>query len=484
MGLPQFKSIKVDLVESSLEDLFHNKLSVIRTDPYMMWYHNDGLLPLLRADIQTIQNNAYELTSANTKINTCTISRYSNRSHIPSVKGGLHTSQYDTLKRLTVREAVECEFSKIVVSENVSYNNMLSAAREYLIQEWTPPKAASVIRSICPTISMFRSWIKHIDKTVKIRSYDSIVDIPNICQLITPYTEGIETTVIKHVFEYNFPTVISDSELNSLLSLDCRIKSSDPIEGKVRCRCESRAVYISYNKDNTFKIYPHATSDRPLQEVDIILNDLGAVKKREVDFTGETPEINITEMYNSGKLNLFPNEHNNKTHPKVMLKSYTGEDAISTMQTYSYIKCSSMKIPDLKSILDAYNMKSTGNKEDLVDLVAELVDTQYHVLAGELDELYKGKQLIKVQRARSSYNAGREICKTKFHVQPSTPEYITINNVLYAYIWMHLRNNAILDPTYENNMYSVVELIKAFEAGRIIPPHIDLAEPLDMRPII
>ena len=111
----------------------------------------------------------------------------------------------------------------------------------------------------------------------------------------------------------------------------------------------------------------------------------------------------------------------------------------------------------LKDILHQYEVSMTGNKEQLLKKLATLTSIKYRERLPEMDRFFARHRFVRMQSAPSS---AAEL--------PLLEDLTYLRNlVLTMYTIKHLRGDAILEATHQNNTYTEDELAHALLTGKV-----------------
>jgi len=110
----------------------------------------------------------------------------------------------------------------------------------------------------------------------------------------------------------------------------------------------------------------------------------------------------------------------------------------------------------LKAVLRRNGKSMTGRKEDLLEKVAQVLCERYEEMRPFLNEHFGKQKYLRIPRTSNS---------TLFPFMKDAN--VTDRNVLAMYIIKHLRGNAILDATHENDTYELKDLATALLRGDV-----------------
>jgi len=112
---------------------------------------------------------------------------------------------------------------------------------------------------------------------------------------------------------------------------------------------------------------------------------------------------------------------------------------------------------DLKEILREFGVPMTGNKEVLLGKLAKLAAEQYEEHRRTMDRFFKRHRFLRIAAVPPKAEK-LDLLQDKGRLA---------NLLLVMYAAKHLRGNAILEPTHDNNTYSVEELAHALVCERV-----------------
>jgi hypothetical protein len=111
----------------------------------------------------------------------------------------------------------------------------------------------------------------------------------------------------------------------------------------------------------------------------------------------------------------------------------------------------------LKDILHQYEVSMTGNKEQLLQKLAVLAAKKYQERLAEMDRFFARHRFVRMQSAPSSV-AELPLLENLAYLR---------NLVLTMYVVKHMRGDAILEATHQNNAYTEEELAHALLTGKV-----------------
>ena len=111
----------------------------------------------------------------------------------------------------------------------------------------------------------------------------------------------------------------------------------------------------------------------------------------------------------------------------------------------------------LKELLRECGVSMTGNKEVLVRKLAKLAAEQYEKYLPDMEGYFAEHRFVRMNAAPSQ-SAQLPILKEVEHIR---------DLVLTMYALRHLRGNAILEASHENNTYTAEQLALALVTGKV-----------------
>ena len=153
----------------------------------------------------------------------------------------------------------------------------------------------------------------------------------------------------------------------------------------------------------------------------------------------------------------FPSlNYNSEQHPP---EAYAVVDAshVKAFHIGRYPKERGSTSEQLKDILHQYEVSMSGNKEQLVQKLASLAAKKYQERLPEMDRFFSRHRFIRMRSAPSG-TAELPLLNNLVHLR---------NLVLTMYAIKHLRGNAILEASHQNDTYTDEELALALITGKV-----------------
>jgi hypothetical protein len=153
---------------------------------------------------------------------------------------------------------------------------------------------------------------------------------------------------------------------------------------------------------------------------------------------------------------LFPNLN---YHVHTGVTRATGTLKASRLDAYAVGGCcvQGWRADSLKDVLREYGVSMTGNKDQLVSKLAKLVAREYEHHLPELEAHFGRRRFVRIAKSPPK--------TVQFPVLEEVPYLRHI--VVALYVLRHLRGDAILDPTYENDNCTQQQLAHALLCGRV-----------------
>jgi hypothetical protein len=337
---------------------------------------------------------------------------------------------------------------------SLGYRQMLDLARQQLRQNWNHRLVRQLIGRIYYNFNDLRGFIKSVNKGVKLRSYDDLnnYDLARVLALedfeaedSVLISEGLPVTNFR---PESWLTEVTNSE--GLLKLTESIDDFELYPPNTPTGYgHSRLIYHGSRRKNEIRLTPTLNNNRAVRTEARNLARRWRTDDGTYCFTTDISKL--TEMLADGDMQIrFPRlDYVRKRDPAVSTAQLNG----SALPRYSIgrfvtARCSGDTI---KGILRRYQVPMTGTKEVLLEKLSALACQQYRKHKEEMGDFFRQNRCIKV--------GGGSGCKSERF--PVLEEVELRNLLLTMFALKHLRGNAILDATYENDTLDCLALAQS-----------------------
>jgi hypothetical protein len=339
--------------------------------------------------------------------------------------------------------------------ESLSYLKLLEIAKNNLKKEWNHNIAKEIAKRVYGSFNDLRSFLRSKNRKVKLSSYEEI-DNYNLAEILKleDFQNEDKILINEGLPVINFRKESFLSKITDERGLLRLTNSIDNFELKLNDNC--RVLYSGQKKENKLFLIPHLTDD-------LILRDKAKeiAEKFRIDngrYCFATDIIRLTQMVESGSFEIsFPgldyiNQHEPSQPSANLIKSEVQRCSIGS---YLTVRSSG---EDIKELLRNHSVSMTGTKEQLIEKLAKLSVEQYQNYQTEMSNFFKNHRFIRMENGYGHY--GEDF--------PLLPDLDIRNMLLAMFITRHLRGNAILDSSYENDTYDLLALAKSLIKGEVM----------------
>ena len=338
--------------------------------------------------------------------------------------------------------------------ECLGYCEMLDLAKVQLRQNWNHKLVRQLASRIYYNFNDLRSFIKSANRKVKLRSYDDLnnYDLSKVLALEDFESEdkvlisdGLPATNFRLT---SFLAAITNPD--GLLSL---AKSIDYFElyppNTPTGYGYSRLIYKGARYKREVRLTPSLTNS---SEIRIQAQEVARrwrTDKGTYCFTTSIPKL--SEMLTDGGMQIrFPRlNYIHQQGPAVSTAHFKKHELTKySIGGFVTARCSGDTI---KGILRGYNVPMTGTKDRLLKKLANLACQQYRNHENEMRHFFRNHRFVKV----NTNNGGHS---QRF---PILEEVELKDFLLTMFALKHLRGNAILDASYENNTFDLQSLAQS-----------------------
>jgi len=367
------------------------------------------------------------------------------------------TNYYDG-KKPRFEQALETIHKGVRFVGDLSYLELLAMAKQRLTEAWNHTVALDLLEQAYPRFEELRRFLKSKDAAVKLSGAADLgrYDLGRILALDD--FEGRDRLVIAQAFpnlnlrRTTFLDMVTDSqgrlrlvpEINRL-TLTAAVKDPDYVH----------LVWQTVRENGRWRFRP-----------DIGKSQVKRAKAREFAAKWRTDEGRLCFAATIDRLVQMVQEK--AVAPSFPALNYcldmagpraTAEMPADRIQTFRIggFPRSRHRAQYLKEVLREYGVSMTGNKAVLLRKLAKLAAEQYEKRLPDMEGYFAEHRFVRMNAAPSE-SAQLPILEEVAHVR---------NLVLTMYALRHLRGNAILEASHENNTYTPEQLALALVAGKV-----------------
>ena len=342
--------------------------------------------------------------------------------------------------------------------DDLPYLELLNTAKEIMRSQWTHTNVREMARGAHPGFQELRQFLKSRDKQIKLSSYDD-VDQYDLARVLTldDFASRDNLIISQAISTLNF-------RKTSILN-----KVTDE-QGRLRLVPEIRQVTLtgtSLNPDQAPVVW-RVAREGSLWRFHPDIGDARAKRQHAREFAARwrtdegrlcftTTTGKLVEMVESNAVEpSFPTLNYNSAVPGPTASTVVGSSHVTAFHIGRYVQAGTTG-DHLKDILHQYEVSMTGNKDQLVQKLATLAAVKYRERLPQMDGFFSGNRFIRLRCAPST--------AAEF---PLLDDLAYLRNlVLTMYAIKHMRGDAILEASHENNAYTEDELAFALLTGKV-----------------
>ena len=436
---PRFKRLAWELVDVSIRDVLTGGVHPWTTTPEGMDAHPS----LVDAFLQRLNNEAAKVAELDS-FGYC---------HEVSAERG-----YCYVRKSRFEQTLEHLQKDMYFVDDLSYMQLLDIAKRRLRDLWSHRVARTLAERAYPGFQELRQFLKAKDKSMKLSGYGDIdqYDLGEVLSLED--FEGRDTLLISE----------------AIPSLNFRKASwlANVTDGQGRLRVVPNIPKVTLTAIPTGSDYVHmvwhVVRDGEICRLrpEIGKSESKRRKAREFAQKWRMDEGRLCFSTNLDRLSQMLEQR--VVTPSFPTLNYTSDyrGPVATAEVMEnrvsaffiggfYDRKSNGDV--LKDILREYGVSMTGNKEALVRKLAELAAREYAERRPEMDAFFSEHRFVRI-------NALPPKCERL----PLLEDQPLLRNLLLTmYALKHLRGNAILDTTHDNNTYTAEQLALALIEGKV-----------------
>jgi len=447
--IPEFNRLQFMTQEVSLREMLLNGYHPIVDNEYYPEYYPSALSRLDKSmakaleDILNDKKNIIKEAAQFSNAISCSPRRYYNDTN----DEGMPTVLDDLSRRL-------------YFVDNYNYDTITKLARRTLRNNWNTRTAHNVLMHVTGSFNDTRAFLKQFDKNITLRSWDEVssLDLPNIFNIDD--VKGKDSAIIyAAISSPNFRlTGVVDEFINKgYLSFRNRLKGFSlyaDVEDK-------KLIYIAHvTKENRVQLIPHIA----------IPEDRILYKQYAKSITGKKQycmdlSIEEVESLQDNATIGFPTLRYEKVEEVRSSSAVVRNDLGLTLYRTGTMVDKDYTNKTLISILEAYDKKVSGVKDELLDRIVDVVVELYRKVKKDLDKYFE-TPFVKLSYGYSYQNTSR-----KKIFDPGIDVGSLSQMVVAVYIARHLRAERILSSNWENSSYTIKDLVKSMINGEVTTNH-------------
>ena len=426
---PSFNRLGWEFVDVSLEDVLEKGIHPWSPQRQQHFLVREILrrLNLPEAKLPGLQEHTHDLDAPSTAY------RYHNM------------SPFETLLDLVAH--------RVVFVREMSQAQLLEMAWSYLHEHWRHTVARQLLQSACPGFSRMRKFLKQKDKRLKLTGY-ACLDSYDLSQTLSPKDfENKERLILHEVFGVlNFRRA---DWLSNVTGQGGRLRLVEKIhELTISQKAPSDYGHLTWNvtrQGNVWRFRPHLENTPAKRVMARQFAKHWRLDEGELCFDTNLERLKEMAARDPELTISFPNLNYNGVSSPTRSAAHVRGPHLPAWRV-GPLPSSAWTAADLKALLQEQGCTLSGNKDALITRLAEHAASLYRDYAEELDGYFSKRRFIRIAST-----------------PPKAQDFPVVENmgpdmgnlVLSMYILKHLRGNAILDPTHENDSYTLQQLAVA-----------------------
>jgi len=342
--------------------------------------------------------------------------------------------------------------------ESLSYLQLLDIAKRRLRESWNHRTARTLAERAYPVFQELRAFLKAEDKRIKLSGYSDI-DQYDLGQVLSLEDfKGRDSLLIGEAIpSLNFR---SASLLGSVTDKEGRLRLVPGIR-------RATLTMIPQSSDYVHLVW-HVERDGETCRFRPEIGSSEAKRHKAREFAEQWREDEGRLCFSASMERLSEMVEQRVVVPSFPTLNYTYDSPGPTAAA----QVAENRIPaffigafydrksngdTLKEILREYGVSMTGNKAQLLQKLAKLAAKQYGERRPEMDAFFSQHRFVRVSAT-----------PPKSERLPLLEDAPLLRNLLLTmYAMKHLRGNAILEPTHNNDTYTIQQLAHALLVGKV-----------------
>ena len=355
-------------------------------------------------------------------------------------------------------KVLEIVHDGICFVDDLTYAELLEIAKRRLRQIWTHSIVVDLARAACGCFQELRQFLKKKDKSLKLSGYEDLdqYDMSKVLKL--------------EDFEQRDSLIISHATYTLNLRRTSFLRSVTDEQGRLRLAPEIRDVTLTENvkgpdyvhlvwhvarTGSAFRFRPDLADANNKRDKARAFAARWRTDRGSLCFT--TSMEKLAEMVESSVVSpSFPSLNYSNPQEGPAANALVEPSNVSAFHIGRFVAHGTTG-DQLKQVLRQYEVPMTGNKDQLLAKLAELAAEKYQETIEILNEHFSRHRYARIQASPNK--------TAEFPVLENLP-YLR-NLVLTMYAIKHLRGNAILEATHQNNTYTEKELALALLTGKV-----------------
>jgi hypothetical protein len=437
--IPELKKLSWEIVEVSVKDILENGIHP--------WSDRQANRTLLEKFLQVINSN-------DLKIKELAEFKYCEE------LSGYTQDYYYSSDKSRFEQSLDSLNQNLRFVESLDYFQLLELAKRNLQKKWNHAIAKQLTQRVYHNFSELRSFVKSKNRKVKLSSYEdlnsynlgeilTLEDFKNEDQVLI--SEGLPATNFR---SEAFIRRITDDR--GLLRLTDTI---DHFELQPNFNHPSYPEYgLHYSgqkKENKILLIPDLSNDLQVRAKAREVAQRWRTGQGRYCFT--TDIVKLSEMLQEGFFQItIPGLDYLSQHEPTQVSATLHKNQLERYSIGSYLSTRS-SADHIKEVLRNHSVSMTGTKEQLLEKLAKVSVEEYQKHEPELTCFFKDNRFLKMEKGYG--NNTQEF--------PVLPNYDLRNMLLCMFVLRHLRGNAILDASYENDTYDLLSLAKSLIKGEV-----------------
>jgi hypothetical protein len=342
--------------------------------------------------------------------------------------------------------------------DDLSYLDLLNIAKTMLRSQWTHSMVREMAKDAHPGFQELRQFLKSKSKQIKLSSYEDVDQYDLATVLMLDDFEQRDNLIISHAI----PT------LNFRKAAFLNKVTDD--QGRLRLVPEIRHVTLTETplKPDYVHTVWHVAREGSMWRFRPDIGDAKAKRVHIQEFAAQwrtdegrlcftTTTEKLIEMVERKVVEpSFPSLNYNSAEHAPTACAVVDSSHVKAFHIGRYARAGTTG-DQLKDILHQYEVSMTGNKDQLLQKLAALAAKKYQERLPELDRFFARHRFVRMQSAPSSV-AELPLIEDLAYLR---------NLILTMYAVKHMRGDAILEASHQNNTYTDEELAFALVTGKV-----------------
>ncbi len=345
--------------------------------------------------------------------------------------------------------------------DQLTFEELVALAKERLRETWESSIVLQLLKRVCHDFNEMRSFLKRADKNFKISCYADI-EAANLAEILNveDFESHEQALIAEGLQRPNFRTT---------QFIKCITDEHGCLKATDRIRDFELTANIKIDDDFEKLVYNgQAEGDCVVLQPGLNRCPVKRAKAREIAAEWRTDDAKycfttsieqLGRMLESDSFTIeFPTLDYKRSRDSQTSKAAIEEKRIRIFSIGTYLTEDDSG-DRIKKVLRDHNVSMTGRKDQLLEKLAQLAVQIYQDYLPKLDDHFRQNRFINIEEKRNGIGRLFPVLKD-----------LDIGQLILAmYILKHLRGNAILEATHENNTYDLIDLARSIVKRDVAP---------------